>query len=141
MTVNALCDTDTNKTIHRDHQFIVVPDPSWVACDGGSHRHLTARANEAGCLVDWEDRKKVRRDDAFGTNRSYPRILPKHLRKAAALLALCPCSSASACIGPEAAVKAIRSKAIAELVMTTTLTLLDGSGDDSGSPVTPEITQ
>jgi hypothetical protein len=34
MTLNALCDTDTNKTIHRDHQFIVVPDPSWAACDG-----------------------------------------------------------------------------------------------------------
>ncbi|VVN72834.1 hypothetical protein PS710_00547 [Pseudomonas fluorescens] len=34
MTLNALCGTDTNKTIHRDHQFIVVPDPSWAACDG-----------------------------------------------------------------------------------------------------------
>ncbi|VVQ25846.1 hypothetical protein PS928_06225 [Pseudomonas fluorescens] len=36
MTLDALCGTDTNKTIHRDHQFIVVPDPSWAACDGRS---------------------------------------------------------------------------------------------------------
>lgn len=81
MTLNALCSTDTNKTIHRDHQFVVVPDPSWAACDGGSHRHLTASANEAGCLVDWENRVKVRSDDAFGASRSYLPILPKTLAK------------------------------------------------------------
>ena len=79
MTLNALCSTDTNKTIHRDHQFVVVPDPSWAACDGSSHRHLTASANEAGCLVDWENRVKVRSDDAFGASRSYLPILPKTL--------------------------------------------------------------
>ena len=94
MTLNALCSTDTNKTIHRDHQFVVVPDPSWAACDGGSHRHLTASANEAGCLVDWENRVKVRSDDAFGASRSYLPILPKTLAEAAALLATYPYSPA-----------------------------------------------
>lgn len=33
IALNTLCGTDTNKTIHSDHQFLVLPDPSWGACD------------------------------------------------------------------------------------------------------------
>ena len=105
MTLNALCGTDTNKTIHRDHQFVVVPDPSWAACDGGSHKHLTASANEAGCLVDWENRVKVRSDDAFGARRSYLPILSKTLAGSGSALGSLPLFSSSACTEPEAVEK------------------------------------
>lgn len=43
MTLNALCGTDTNKTIHRDHQFTVVPirrGPLATGCSQGLTRLL-----------------------------------------------------------------------------------------------------